>query len=185
MANLSLIKARKEYKCRRCGAVIAPGDKYYKVEMMRHPVQHRCIRCKPRREELTSSDYLQWLYHMQDSWYEDYNLDVEAIGDDMQQMLDKLQERFDNIPEQLQDGEAGSLLSDRIDGLLSALDELDNIDTDDAEKITRDDLDADEIEGLDEEEINQLLKDKQQEAQDDKEQEIEDAIQSAIDYLVE
>lgn len=40
---------------------------------------------------------------------------------------DELEEKFDNIPEQLQDADAGCILQERIEGLEDAYNKLENL----------------------------------------------------------
>lgn len=131
MAKCYTQKARKEYKCGKCGKVINPGETYFRIEAPHMPTKYRCSCCRPERSELTESEYLQWLYSLQDHLTETYDLESEdakqELYDELENMRDELQERYDNIPESLQDGSAGEMLQDRISSLEDAMNELDNL----------------------------------------------------------
>lgn len=129
MSNLSFQKARKQYVCNRCRQTINPGDMYYRIEMMYSPVQFRCQNCKPHRSELTSSEYLSWLYNFQDNLSNNYDLhDYDSISEIISEIEDQkevLEDKLYSMPEQLQDGEAGQILQDRISSLEDTINELD------------------------------------------------------------
>ena len=124
-------KSRKEFKCGKCGQVIPKGSKYYRGEVNFGPTFIRCEKCGLKHWEVTSSDYLLSVGPIVYEWEENYSLDeegVDSLASDIEGIMDDLQERFDNIPEQLQDADAGQLLQERIDGLESAKDSLESID---------------------------------------------------------
>lgn len=179
MAKSTKQKARKEYKCNKCGAVINKGDEYYKIEAMYQSTKYRCCKCKPQRSELTSSEYLSWLYDLQDNLTERYDLRSESAKDELyseiESQKDELEDRLNNMPEQLQYAPTGETLQERIDSLDSALDDLDNLEYPDEEEYR---LDDDEKEDLSEEEIEEQENEKFQDALDDYESELENIISS-------
>ena len=138
MARINVVnKSRKENKCGGCGKIIPVGSKYFYVDFYsgRHAV--RCASCGFKRWETTENSYLQTLYQIQDDYQEKLdNMDADTadtsikddIVSDLENLRDECQERFDNIPEQLQDGDAGSLLQERIDSLDEAISDIDNVD---------------------------------------------------------
>lgn len=124
-------KSRKEFKCGKCGQVIPKGSKYYRGEVNFGPTFIRCEKCGLKHWEVTSSDYLLSVGPIVYEWAENYSLDEDGIASiisDIEEIIDELESRLDNIPEQLQDADAGQLLQERIDGLESARDELESID---------------------------------------------------------
>lgn len=129
MAKMYQQKARKTYKCDKCGKDINPGDVYFKIEAPFRPTKYRCSCCRPERSELTESDYLQWLYRLQDHLNDDYDLKEESgkdeLRDELENMKDELESRLENMPEQLQDSASGETLQNRIDSLDDAINELD------------------------------------------------------------
>lgn len=84
-------------------------------------------------------------------------------------MRDECQEHLDNIPEQLQESEAGQTLQSRIDALDDALSELENIDTEFESEIDESDRDT-----MSDEEWEEQLNDEKQEWIDNKMSEIND-----------
>ena len=149
MAKVSSQKANKEYKCSKCGAVINKGDNYYKIIARFSSPKIRCSNCKPERSELTTSDYLSWLWDLQDHLEERYDFREEGAKDELyseiEEMQSDLQDRFDNIPEQLQYADAGQTLQDRIDSLDSAMSDLDSLDYPCREDYEDEDLTDEEI----------------------------------------
>lgn len=122
-------KARKEYKCSKCGAVINKGDEYVLISGFRAPTYRRCKGCGYTRADLTTSPYLKWLYDLQDHVSEQFP-ESETLHDDLsaalQEQLDELNEALENIPEQLRDSSpAAETINERIDSLDSAISELD------------------------------------------------------------
>lgn len=127
-------KSRKEYKCSKCGKTIPAGSKYYKGEINFGPTIIRCNDCKLESWEVTTSDYLLRVGQILYKWQEDYEVNEDTASDissSLQEIEDDLQERLDNMPEGLQEGDAGQLLQERIDALEDAISELDCIDIDD------------------------------------------------------
>lgn len=136
MARVNVVqKSRKEQRCGGCGRTIPVGSKYFYVDFYsgRHAV--RCAECGFKPYETTENPYLQELYQLK----YDYNKRLEALdadtddidilselSSDLENLRDEVQERFDNIPEQLQDGEAGSLLQERIDSIDGVLSDIDS-----------------------------------------------------------
>ncbi len=149
MAKLTSQKARKEYICSKCQKTISPGETYKKITAMYSKPRIVCNDCKVPRSELTSSEYLAWLYDLQDTFEINDESDVESLSEELENQVSELQDRFDNIPESLQDGDAGTLLQERIDTLESAISDLEQIDFDDIEE-EPDDEDADAEELLEE-----------------------------------
>lgn len=127
-------KSRKEYRCNKCGAVIPVGSSYYKGEINFGPTIIRCKNCGLEHWEVTTSDYILSAGAIVYKWSETYGCDedgLESIKSEVESLKDDLQDRLDNMPEQLQYSPTGELLQERIDGLDSAIDELDSIYPDD------------------------------------------------------
>lgn len=145
MARVYEQKARKEYKCSRCGCTIHPGDMYYMSQPMNRGKIIRCKDHRPERSELTGSEYYSWLWDLQDHLSERYDLRSEEAKDEiyseLENMRDDLQGRLDNMPESLQDAPTGEMLQDRISSLDDAMSELDNLDYPDIEDYKNDDED--------------------------------------------
>lgn len=134
MAKVQHIKsARKEHKCNRCGHVIEKGESYYKGEINFGPTIVRCTKCGLEGWEVTTSDYQLRVGEILYRWREGYSADeegLEAIKSELEDLKSELEDRLDNMPEGLQEGEAGCLLQERIEALDDALDNIDSIDFD-------------------------------------------------------
>lgn len=134
MAKVQVIqKSRKEYKCSKCGKVIPVGSKYYKGEINFQLTIIRCADCKLEAWEVTTSDWQLSTGAIINRWEENYGLSdstPEELHDEIESIMDDQQERLDNMPESLQEGDVGQLIQERIDACEAAMDELDNIDID-------------------------------------------------------
>ena len=177
MAKIERPKARKEYKCSKCGETIKVGDIYLKGTPFRMKPIIRCKTCGLRHWELSSSDYVQGVGRVCDCWEQEYGCDedtAQSIADELSNILDTTQDNLDNMPEGLQEGDTGQLLQERIDNLDSAINELECIDYETLKDNARANVDSDE--GTDEYETE--LEEKTQEAL---REEIESAL-SCLDY---
>lgn len=161
MAKVTIQKANKEYNCSKCGNLICKGESYYKIVERFSSPKIRCAQCKPQRSELTNSEYLSWLYNLQDNLSTLYDLREEEAKDELYIELEEqqsdLQDRFDNIPEQLQEGDAGQTLQDRIDSLDSAMSDLDYLEFPQREDVYDEDLTEEEIDTAYEEALNDYV----------------------------
>lgn len=131
MAKIEKPKARKEYKCSKCGEVIKVGDTYLKGSPFRAKPIIRCMKCGLRSWELSSSDYVLSVGKVCEDWREDYELGestAQEIADELSNIRDDLQDRYDNLPENFQYSENGERLQERIDNLDNAISELEAID---------------------------------------------------------
>lgn len=134
MAKVEVIKkSRKECRCNKCGKTIPVGSKYYKGEINFGPTIRRCETCGLESWEITTSDYKLQVGEIVYRWQENYSKDqsgVDEIISALEDVRDEVQDRLDNIPEQLQEADAGMLLQERIEMLEDAISELENIDED-------------------------------------------------------
>lgn len=132
MGKVQIIKkSRKEHKCKKCGKVIPIGSAYYKGEINFGPTIVRCQDCKLQRWEVTTSDYQLAVGQIAYKWRDDYNLEegvTDEIAQALQEVCDAIQDRLDNMPEGLQEGDVGQLLQERIEGLESVIYDLENLD---------------------------------------------------------
>jgi len=95
---------------------------------------------QPRRSQLTQSGFLSSLYDLEDRMgdlkVEDYIDDpsslsgeVDEIKSELESLRDECQERYDNMPESLQENsDSGQLLQERVDNLDEMINELDGLD---------------------------------------------------------
>ena len=120
-------KSRKECRCFKCGAVIPVGSKYYKGVMNFSRPLTACAKCGLKHYEVTTSDYKRSVGAIVEDWGENYTVEDgvwESIAEALEEIKDEVEERFDNIPEQLQEADTGALLQERIDALESVISSL-------------------------------------------------------------
>lgn len=126
-------KSRKEYKCSKCGQVIPVGSEYLRGDLNFSKPIIRCTKCGLRSWEVTTSDYVRSVGEIVEDWQDTYGADedgCQAIIDELNRIKDDLEERLDNMPEGLRDGDSGQTLQERIDGLEDAINSLENIEWD-------------------------------------------------------
>jgi hypothetical protein len=86
----------------------------------------------PKPSQLTQSQYLKAIYELQEENWVGRDFDgIEDRRNDVmqriQEILDEQQEKLDNMPDGLQQGDTGQLIQERIDCLQSAIDDLEGI----------------------------------------------------------
>ena len=145
-------KSRKEFKCSKCGKVIPVGSPYVygSVYGRRTPVR-RCVSCGLKPYELSTSLYVHSVAPSVEEWEGIYGVTESvwiSIADDLQNILDEVQERFANIPYQLQEGDTGSLLQERAEQLENAITELYDFDMENFLSEALDGLEAEEQETI-------------------------------------
>ena len=124
-------KSRKEYKCSRCHEVIPSGSPYFRGDLNFSKPIIRCTECGLESWEVTTSEYQLAVGEIVVRWKDSYSPDEQGRDDivsELESIRDDTQDKYDNMPEGLQQGDTGCLLQDRIDCLDSAIDELNNID---------------------------------------------------------
>lgn len=180
-------KARKEIP----HAGIKIGDTYYWWKFRRGGKQFS--KTYPKRSQLTQSGFLSQLYDVQDTisaLSASDPCDLESMVDDiksnLENMRDDCQSSLDNMPEHLQESSSsGQLLTERIEGLDSAISELEDVDLD---------YDEPSDEELEDEAKDELATEIQEEMQKLQDEELDDDtaeelaqknLQSEIDAIVE
>jgi hypothetical protein len=133
MARIQERKAAKDYP----HSGIKKGDKYFYVKIKTGPYSSRTIRSltRPKRWELTSSDFYSQLWQIEDERFNavcDHD-DLRSIAEDVRALGEEQQEKFDNMPEGLQQGDTGQQVEARANGceewadaIEQAADELEN-----------------------------------------------------------
>lgn len=118
--------ARKDYP----DAGIKAGEKYWYVKIKTGPRTSREMRQKTpfRRSQLTQSDYLGQLYDWEDakgaiSTPEEATDSAETI----RSLGQEQQEKYDNMPDGLKEGDTGQMLEARANACEAAADEIDSI----------------------------------------------------------
>lgn len=180
MGKVTVIKkSRKECVCSKCRKTIPVGSSYYRGVINFHPDIVRCSDCGLKPWEVTTSDYLLAVGPILNEWQE-RGMDCESIGEELSSIRDDLREKLDNMPEQLQESDTGSLLQERIEGLEAACDELDSIDYD---SIFSDKI-AELIEREDAAEEN-LTDEEREEVEEATQEEIASQVDEALQNVVE
>lgn len=126
MAMLTKQKAQKEYVCGICGKTISKGEIYKKINSS-HVPKIICDDCKISRSELTNSEYLCWLYELQDCFRINMIDDVEELLGYFEEKRNELEIQMENMTEKSKKTKKGILLQERIDNLSSTIYEMEQI----------------------------------------------------------
>ena len=134
-------KAQKaQGECGKCNAKIKKGDGY-KWWKFRFGGRHvRCLKteCAPRPSDLTQSEFYGTLYGIEESLgtaIEDFRNGGEPadlagtlneLAEELRQLGSECQDKLDNMPEGLQQGDTGQLLENRAQECESKADELES-----------------------------------------------------------
>lgn len=138
MATITRVKkSRKAYKCSRCGKEIPKGSSYLRGDINFSPSIIRCTDCGLESWEVTTSDYQLQVGEIVNRWQQNNSTEmvdleetVDNIRSELEEIKDELESRLENMPDGLRDGDTGQTLQERIDGLESAISDLENIDCD-------------------------------------------------------
>lgn len=195
MAKIQRIqKSRKEQKCRRCGKIIPVGSSYLKCEIGFGPTIVRCVGCGLEQWECTTSEYQLNVGELQNRWHENYDVSnegcVEEIRDAVQAIYDEEDEKYGNLPENLQYAPVGELIQARMDACDAAMSELDSIDVEGLkDEALGEILDFDDDDDVDHdydtilEQLEQSDPSTAEELRSKLEELLADAIQAALDNL--
>jgi DNA-binding ferritin-like protein len=126
MAKIEERTARKNYPANG----IKKGDRYYYVTVKTGPRSSRTIRSltRPKHWELTGSEFYSTLWRIEDERFDAVNgaQDLKDIAEELRQLGEKQQEKFDNMPEGLQQGATGQLLEERAQNCEAWADDIEN-----------------------------------------------------------
>lgn len=126
MARVKHVKAAKDYPDHG----IAKGDMYYYTKIKTGPRSSRVMRSKTpfKRSALTQSDYLGQLYDWEDGKADLTSMDdAQEFADTIRSLGEEQQEKLDNMPEGLQQGSSGEMLTERADACETAASEIEDI----------------------------------------------------------
>lgn len=103
--------------------VCKKGESYYWWKVKTGPASgiRRMSKTYPKSSQLTTSEFLGSVYSLQEEMadakfdtIEDLQAAVEDWVSQIEEIRDNCQEKFDNMPEGLQQGETGQLLEERV-----------------------------------------------------------------------
>lgn len=141
MTKVNFVKsARKEYKDSFTGEIINIGDGYYWWAFRFQP--KRISRTPPKQSQLTSSEFLQSVYEIQEK-IEDMKVsdtisdELETIKGEIESIRDETDDKLSNMPDSLQNSPTAELLQSRVDSLQEWYDNIDSIDTDIDENLNK------------------------------------------------
>lgn len=117
--------ARKDYPA----FGIVKGQEHYHWVIKTGPRSSREYRqlTPPRRSQLTSSEYFSRLWDLFDNFQGNTPDDIKQLAEDLRELGQEQQEKFDNMPDGLQQGDVGQMLEERASNCESSADEIDNI----------------------------------------------------------
>jgi len=126
-------KARRDYP----EAEIKRGESYYWWKFNFSRMIHRS-KTAPKRSQLIQSPFLSQMADIDDRIngisFDNWESDRDDIVSELESLRDECQEKFDNIPEQLQEANVGSLLSERVENLDSMISDLEGIDIEEVDE---------------------------------------------------
>lgn len=128
MARVKYQKARKDYP----NAGIKKGDMYYYARIKTGPYSSRQIRQKTpiRPSQMTTSDFLNQFYGLQESLQDfkgplaDMPGFLEDLASQARDLGQEQQEKYDNMPDPLQQGDTGCMLEERAQAMETWADSL-------------------------------------------------------------
>lgn len=126
MPKVHHVKARKDYPEHG----IQKGDMHYTWSLKTGPRSSRTYRqiAKPRPSQLTTSEFLASLYDWQDSLEAAPDMEsISGLAEEIRSIGETEREKFDNMPENFQQGDTGQMLEQRADACEAAADELEEI----------------------------------------------------------
>ena len=137
----SVKKAQKNQgECTKCGVKIKKGDGYRWWKFRFGGRYVRCLKpeCSPKPSDLTRSEFYGTLYGLEESLnsaLEDFRKGGESadlastlneLADELRNLGSECQDKLDNMPEGLQQGDTGQLLENRAQECESKADELES-----------------------------------------------------------
>lgn len=116
--------------------LIHKGESYWTWAFMNGPQMYS--KTAPRPSQLTRSEFMSTYYGIMEEVedWEPESQDEDALEEfisiitgELEELRDETQDRLDNMPEGLQDGDTGQLLQERIDECDSLISDFEAIDT--------------------------------------------------------
>lgn len=134
------ISRGKSVVCSKCGNPISVGETYLISTPYRMPAIIRCLKCGLKQYETSGSQYVRDVGAIVEDWQETFGTSdgtAEEIVSALEEIRDYTEESLNNMPEQLQEGDTGNMLQDRLDSLEGAISDLEEISFDDIKEESR------------------------------------------------
>lgn len=132
MAKLNFVKSARKADPKHG---IEIGDSYYWWQLYRQP--KRKSKTRPPRSALTGSEFYATMYDIEDEIGALNCTDTDGLRDTVDDIAMRIREagsecseRLENMPEGLQEGDAGQMLQERYDACEAWADELEGVDLD-------------------------------------------------------
>ena len=123
MARLHFVK-----KARKDNPVAKRGESYYwwKPRIGGRGGAKRYSKERPTRAQMTQSEFMSRVYEICDSDIPGCESadDLNAVADSVRELGQEQEEKLDNMPDGLRDGDTGQLLQERVDGCEEWADEI-------------------------------------------------------------
>lgn len=162
MAKIHHRRANKAYP----ESGIEKGDMYYFAQIKTGPRSSRTIRQKTpiRPSQMTTSEYLQGVYAIRERAETFSSLDdYEGVPDELREIAEREREKFENMPEGLQQGDTGQMLEERASSCDEIADRIEEIINEwDADEARTEVLAEEEGEDLTEDEIDEKVEEKRE-----------------------
>lgn len=143
MPRVTAVKAAKidQGNCSKCGDPIPAGQPYRWWKFNFGAKYKRCMKpaCTPKPSDLTQSEFYSTLYDLQErlgNSLDDFRKgesdasstasELNEIAEELRSLGEECGEKFNNMPEGLQQGDSGQLLENRVSECDSKADELES-----------------------------------------------------------
>lgn len=142
MTKVNFVKsARKEYNDSFTGEIIKKGESYYWWAFRFQP--RKISKTPPKPSQLTQSEFLQNIYGIQEE-IENMVADstiidqLNTVKGKIESLRDEVEEKLNNMPDNLQNSQTAELLQSRIDSLQEWVNNLDDVDSNIDEELNKD-----------------------------------------------
>lgn len=172
-------KAQKDHP--RCG--VKKGEPYYWWKFNFGPRMES--KTPPKPSQLTRSAFKSTMIEIEERIQgvgtdTEFETEVDSIKTDLENLLDETQGSLDNMPEGLQQGGSGEMLSNRVEEVQNMIDELDGIDLEVDEMDIRAGAEEDYLKGVGKDDKDQL----REEQVDEMEEAVNDALEERKQEIV-
>lgn len=141
-------------------------------------------RTPPKQSQLTQSEFLGTIYGIDEQVQaltedSEFETEIESIKDQLETLKSETEDKLSNMPDQLQEGDVGQMLQNRIDELDSMISEYDSLDLEVDEESIKEDVmgDAEKEEDETDEEFGERMTEAVDEAISERRSEVLQSIQ--------